>query len=272
MLGKLETIMDLALLDKTVVVTGASRGIGYACAQLFVLEGARVVLCGRNAGALAEAESRLNQLGRHPVAAVTADCTVRGQVAAVAQKAGALDVWVNNVGAPTSKSGPGYTDDEIAFGFDANVRPVLYGCEAAALSMPRGGVIVNISSMAARWPTAGDKSLYGPMKAAVEKLTVTLGAEYAARGIRVVGVAPGATETDMTRGALLSHDTGAFRGNVLNRYAQPMDIAAVVVFLASAPARHITCTTVDVSGGSGVVTNPEYGDPTRKDGSNGSVL
>lgn len=201
--------------------------------------------------------------GKDNVLAFLVDACILPQVEKatgdVAAQWGPPDVWVNNVGYPTAKKGPGYTAGEFDAGVDANLRSTLFGCQTAAAHMANGGVIVNISSMAARYPTAGDKSLYGPLKAAVQGLTVTLGTEYAASGIRVVGVAPGGTETDTTRTALSAvEEAGAFRGNVLNRFAQPADIANVVVFLASARAGHIACTSVDVSGGSGVVTNPDY--------------
>jgi len=114
--------------------------------------------------------------------------------------------------------------------------------------------------MAARYPTAGDKSLYGPMKAAVENLTVTLGTEYASSGIRVVAIAPGGTLTPMIAAFTESSafKAAAASSNVLGRLAEPEDIGNVILFIASAKARHITCTSIDVSGGTGVITNPTF--------------
>ena len=174
--------MDLGLTGKTVVVTGGSKGIGYAAAEAFLKEGAKVAICARHEEELKEAAKTLSQYG--PVyyeAFDVVDAEYNYRFAEhVNQKFGSLDVWVNNVGVSGPKKGDEYDDEEIDFMTGVCFKSVVYGCQAAFRYMKKqhSGAIVNVSSLAARCPSAGRSTLYGPLKSAINNLTNTFAGEY----------------------------------------------------------------------------------------------
>lgn len=169
--------MDLGLTGKTVVVTGGSKGIGYAAAEAFLKEGARVAICSRHEEELKKAAETLSQYG--PVyyeAYDVVDAESNYRFAEhVNEKFGSLDVWVNNVGVSAPKKGDEYDDEEIDFMTGVCFKSVVYGCQAAFRYMKKqhSGAIVNVSSLAARCPSAGRSTLYGPLKSAINNLTNT---------------------------------------------------------------------------------------------------
>lgn len=254
--------MDLQLNGKTAIVTGGSVGIGFAVAQEFLSEGARVAICARREEELRSAERILSEYGE--VFAFPADMTIESEAYAfadaVAARFGRLDCWVNNVGATIPRKREYFTAEEVrqttAVCFDTTV----FGCQAAYRYMKgQGGAIVNISSLAARCGTAGRSTLYGPLKAAVRQLSVMFAAEYAADGIRVNCVLPGFTATPAVRRNISAEELYRnANGTLLRRVAEPKEIAKPVVFLCSDVASYITAASLEVSGGRSVVLNPEY--------------
>ena len=254
--------MDLQLQGKVAVVTGGSKGIGFATAKTFLMEGAKVAICARSASELEEAVRELSAYGE--VYARRTDMTdqtdAEAFATAVYQHFGAIDCWINNVGASIRRAGESYTAEEVrrtvAVCFDSAV----FGCQAAYRYMKgRGGAIVNISSLAARCGTAGRSTLYGPLKAAVRELATMFAAEYAADGIRVVSLLPGFTVTPAVRATIPQDELDRnARGTLLRRVAEPEEIARPIVFLCSGAASYITATSLEVSGGRSVVLNPEY--------------
>ena len=253
--------MDLGLTGKTAVVTGASKGIGLATARCFLEEGARVAICARHEEALEQAAKELSSLGE--VMTFCGDMTRQEDVDALAEKAltrfGRVDCWINNVGASIRRAGRDYTPDEIRRTVDVCFTSAVYGCQAAGRVLGRGGVIVNISSLAARCGTAGRSTLYGPLKAAVSHLAVMFAAEYASRGIRAVSVLPGFTITPAVRVGIAPEELRRNEaGTLLQRMADPAEIARPIVFLCSDAASYITATSLEVSGGRSVILNPEF--------------
>ena len=254
--------MDLGLKDKVAVVTGGSKGIGFAVAKTFLEEGAKVAICARNPQQIDEAVAELSQWGE--VIGVAADVTSDQSVYAFAEKVyqrfGRIDCWVNNVGASAQREGDEYSDAQINWFVDICFKSAVFGCQAAFRYMKdHGGSIVNISSLAARCGTAGRSTLYGPLKAAVAHLATTFGGEYAAYGIRVNAVLPGFTVTPMVQKSIPEAELRRnAEGTLLHRLASPDEIAAAVVFLSSQRASYITATSLEVSGGRSVVLNPSY--------------
>ncbi|QHQ35985.1 SDR family oxidoreductase [Algicella marina] len=186
---------------QTVIITGASRGIGEATARAFAAEGANVVLAARSGQAIATIAEEINATGGHAVAQTVdvADwASVEGLVKLAKSRFGRLDVMVNNAGVidpigPLAKSDP----EAWAAAADVNYKGTFYGIRAAMPLMERQGkgVIVNISSGAATSPLEG-WSQYCSAKAAAAMLTRC--ADREAKGdVRVVGLSPGTVATDM---------------------------------------------------------------------------
>lgn len=240
------------LSGKVVIVTGASKGIGAGIAARLAQDGAKVVV--NYARARHDADkvvARIREAGGEAVA-VQADIAARDGHAALVDAAiaayGKLDILVNNAGVYQIDSLDAMTADSIDLHFDLNVRGLLLMTQAAARVLPEGGVIVNISSGVAKSPSPMAQ-VYCSTKGAVDVLTRTLGTELGARGIRVVGVAPGYTETEGNR-----ESAAAFAGYLidktpLKRAGQPADIAAAVSFAVSEDASWVTACTFDVAGG-----------------------
>lgn len=278
--------MDLGLKGKNAVVTGGSKGIGYAVAKTFLEEGANVFICARNAEEVDAAVRSLSRAtapsgtavsdGMAMPAAISAhtvygavygtaaDMTVEEDVYRAAKEAydrfGSLDCWINNVGASFPKEGEEYREQDIEKITKVCFFSTIYGTQAAFRYMKKtGGSIINISSLAARCGTVGASTLYGPLKSAVIKLAVSFAGEYAAYGVRVNSVLPGFTATPAVAANIKpdylkrnADDT------LLRRVAVPEEIAAPVVFLCSSRASYITGTSLEVSGGRSIVLNPEY--------------
>lgn len=186
---------------KTIIITGASRGIGEATARLFAAEGWNVLLAARSSDAIAKIAAEITEAGGHALAQA-ADVANWGEVAALVETAerrfGRLDVLVNNAGV-IDPIGPLATSDPEAWGraADINFKGTYHGIRAALPVMQARdrGVIINISSGAANQPLEG-WSQYCASKAAAKMLTAA--ANHEARGaVRVVGLSPGTVATDM---------------------------------------------------------------------------
>jgi len=258
------------LAGKTAVITGASQGIGLAAAKTFLSEGARVAICARDHRKLDTAYASLSALGE--VFAMQADAedakSLEAFAQATAETFGGIDCWVNNVGASIPRKGAFYTPEEISATESVCFHSVVYGCQTAFRYMKQtGGAIVNVSSLAARCGTAGRSTLYGALKAAVVQLSVMFAAEYAAYGIRVNTVLPGFTQTPKVASSITDEElTQRTRDILLKRMAAPNEIAEPIVFLCSPRAAYITAASLEISGGSSVVLNPEYSYQTQKVG------
>ena len=254
--------MDLGLTGRVAVVTGGSKGIGFAAARQFLLEGARVAICARRADELEAAARELRALGEvyHEAVDMTDQAAVFAFAAHVHERLGGPDCWVNNVGATVQRSGEVYTPEEIDSISKICFHSAIYGAEAAFCYMKHtGGAILNISSLAARCGTAGRSTLYAPLKAAVVSLATTLAGEYAAYGVRVNALLPGFTLTPAVASTIPKEELARnAEGTLLHRPALPEEMAKPIVFLCSQAASYITAASLEVSGGRSVVLNPSY--------------
>ncbi len=251
--------MDLGLRDKVVLVTGGSKGIGFACAGAFLAEGARVAICSR---AQANVDRALQSLPG--AAGVAADCAdsaaAAAMIEAVEGRLGPIDVLVNSAGAARRTPPPDLTPKAWRAAFDAKFFSAINVIDPLVKRMAaRGsGVIVTIigsgGKVASPTHIAG-----GSANAALMLATAGLGAAYAASGVRVVGVSPGLTETGRVAEGLAADarlsgiDVEEARRRAvakipIGRPASPGEIADAVVFLASGRASYVTGATLAMDG------------------------
>jgi NAD(P)-dependent dehydrogenase (short-subunit alcohol dehydrogenase family) len=238
---------------RTALVTGASRGIGAACARALDAAGARVAIAARDVAALRTVSAGLVN---DPVVLGTdlgdADAPEALGVAAEAALGGGVDVLVNNAAlaarVPLADLDPELIDRLLAI----NVRAPLLLVRALAPAMAaRGhGSVITMSSVSGL-VGAPQRNAYAASKGAVDAMTRALAMELGEQGVRVNSVAPGVVDTDMwARNKALPGVVERVEDlTALGRWAQPEDIADVVVFLASDAARFVTGETIAVDGG-----------------------
>jgi 3-oxoacyl-[acyl-carrier protein] reductase len=233
---------------KTAFVTGASRGIGRACAEALSAAGARVVLAARNREKLEEVAGGLKDAFVVEMDLGSAD-SIR-QAFAKAKEFGTIDILVNNAAITRDTLALRMKKDDWDAVIETNltgaflcIQHVLQGMMKA-----RWGRIVNISSVVGQTGNAGQAN-YVASKAGLIGLTKSLAQEMASRNITVNAVAPGFIETDMT--AVLGDELkAALLDRIpLKRFGRAEDVAAAVRFLASAEAGYITGTVLEVNGG-----------------------
>ncbi len=243
--------MSAVRFEETVtIITGASRGIGYAIAERIIAEGGSVVITGRNEEALNEAVAALGP-NASGVAGRADDAEHRAAVFAhIAERHGRLDYLVNNAGI-NPVYGPIVDVDAGAARkiLDVNVIAALdWTREAVSAGLSRS--VVNIASAAALGASPGI-AFYGISKAALMNLTAQLAFELAPK-IRVNAVAPAVIKTTFARALYEGQEAEVSAGYPLARLGQPEDVAGPVAFLLSQDAAWITGQTVPIDGGGSI--------------------
>ena len=243
----------MRLAGRTAIVTGATEGIGRAIAESFAANGARLVLVARRAEPGERLAAELDAV--FVAGDVAHGSTAQAAVTAALERFGGLDVLVNNAGIDHSgdllEIGLAEVERVLAVNF---VGQFLFLQEAARAMRGRGGSIVNLTSRTAQVgvPTM---ALYGASKGALASLTRAAAVELAPLGIRVNAVAPGLTETPLVAAWLAAQDDpDGFRARMeatipQGRFGRPEDVAAAVLYLASAESAHVTGVTLPVDGG-----------------------
>jgi 3-oxoacyl-[acyl-carrier protein] reductase len=253
--------MDLGLSEKRCVVTGGSRGIGRATAELLAAEGARLLLVGRDRDGLAEAAPRDAEILQADVTKPDAGERI---VAACVERLGGIDVLVNNAGTSFARSLDDLADEDWQGQWELNVMAPMRLMRAAAPRMAQsgGGRIVNVCSSAGKRPSQTNAA-YSVTKAAQLSLSRVFADAYAAANVLVNAVAPGAVASGLWTGPDgLAEQIAAARGGSpedalaaqagkipLGRLAEPREIADVVVFLCSARASNVTGAAWSADGG-----------------------
>ena len=252
--------MDLGLAGKKVFVTGASKGIGLACAEVFAAEGAHVVMVARDAGRLTAAAADIK--GRHqgPVEIAAADLSRPADREALWANHRDADILINNAGAIPAG---GLLDLSLERWEEAWALKVMGYIHLTKLALGTmkdrgGGVIVNVIGMGGRLPRY-DYVCGGAGNAALIAFTGAVGGQAQAWGVRVFGINPAATRTDRIVSLSKQKALAAFgdesrweemlTGLPLGRLIEPREIANAAAFLASPACGYVSGATLDVDGG-----------------------
>jgi 3-oxoacyl-[acyl-carrier protein] reductase len=242
--------VDLRLEDKVAWVLGGSSGLGRACAEALVGEGARVAISARDEHKLQEAASQIAGGSKGRCIPVPLDVTDAGAITAVATEVGSqlgpVDILIANAGGPPAGRFDDFDDDALHAAFELTAASAWRVATAVIPSMTeRGtGVIVFVTSSSTKEPIAG-LLLSNMMRPAVVGMAKTLSKELGEHGIRVLCVAPGRIETPRTQA--LGHS--GVEAIPLGRLGRPAEFGDVVAFLASPRASYVTGVSLLVDGG-----------------------
>ena len=242
--------MDLGLQGKVFLVTGGSRGLGRACAQVLVDEGAHVVVSARTA---ADVEQAANELGCTGVAADLADSqTAYRLVDAAVSAYGRLDGALISVGGPPPGSALGLTDEQWRSAFDSVFLGAVRLSRAVVDALPdEGGALAFVLSSSVKAPIAGLAASNG-LRPGLAMLAKTMADELGAQGVRVNGLMPGRVRTDRITeldGGDPEVEQRIAATIPLRRYGDPAEFGRVAAFLLSPAASYVTGAMVPVDGG-----------------------
>lgn len=243
----------MSLLDgRTAVVTGAAQGIGFAIAQRYVAEGARVVIGDLDLGASEAAVDRLG--GRNFARAVRCDVTnadeVDALVATAVSEFDGLDVMVNNAGITRDATMRKMTEEQFDQVIAVHLKGTWNGTRKAAAIMRENesGAIVNISSLSGKVGLAGQTN-YSAAKAGIVGLTKAAAKELAHLGVRINAIQPGLIRSAMTEAMPQKIWDAKLAEIPMGRAGEPSEVASVALFLASDLSSYMTGTVLEVTGG-----------------------
>ena len=240
------------LSGQTAVITGGAQGLGFAIAERFVAEGARVVLGDLDIDAT---EAAAERLGGHEVAAavrcdVTRAADVDTLVSTAVERFGGLDIMVNNAGITRDATMRKMTEEQFDQVIAVHLKGTWNGIRSAAAIMRdnKRGAIVNMSSLSGKVGLVGQTN-YSAAKAGIIGMTKAAAKELAHLGVRVNAIAPGLIRSAMTE-AMPQHIWDQKVAEVpMGRAGEPVEVAKVAVFLASDLSSYMTGTVLEVTGG-----------------------
>ncbi|WP_096867468.1 3-oxoacyl-ACP reductase FabG [Mycolicibacter icosiumassiliensis] len=242
----------MALLDgQTAVITGGAQGLGFAIAQRFVAEGARVVLGDLNLEATEAAAERLGADVAVPVRTdVTAAADVDALVAVAVERFGGLDIMVNNAGITRDATMRKMTEDDFDQVIAVHLKGTWNGLRAAAAIMRerKRGAIVNMSSISGKVGMVGQTN-YSAAKAGIVGMTKAASKELAYLGVRVNAIQPGLIRSAMTEAMPQRIWDSKVAEVPMGRAGEPDEVATVALFLASDLSSYMTGTVLEVTGG-----------------------
>jgi len=244
--------LDLA--GRVAFVTGGSRGIGWACAELLASHGCNIAINGRSGTGLAERAADLAQRFGVETLALAGDvarpAVVEPWYLAIFRTWRRLDVLVNNAGVLEPSLVGMIAADLVDRVIDTNAKGAIYNLQAAARLMSRAsrGSIINMTSIIGVEGDAGN-TVYAASKAAVIGMTYAAAKELAPKGVRVNAVAPGYIETDLIAGIGANAHARRLGQIGMGRIGAPVDVARAVLFLASDLSTYVTGQVLGVDGG-----------------------
>jgi NAD(P)-dependent dehydrogenase (short-subunit alcohol dehydrogenase family) len=254
---------EFSLEGKVAVITGASRGIGRAIAELYAQAGAKVVVSSRKLPNVQEVADGIQAAGGQALALqahIGRTEDMQGMVTQTVEHFGRLDILVNNA-AISPHFGPLLAADEGQWDkiMDTNVKGIFRACQAAAPKMQAqgGGKIINIISVSGLQPTPG-LGLYGVTKAAVLMLTKVLALELGGAHIQVNAIAPGVIKTRFSQ---VLWDTPQISEQILGRlpmgrFGEAQEVAQMALFLAAPASDYVTGSVFLVDGGMSIGFGP----------------
>lgn len=257
--------MSERLKGKVALITGGTSGIGAATAQLFVSEGARVVITGRSVEKGRALAADLGSNASYREADITQEEAIRDSIEHTAQSHGRLDILFNNAGGPVGAPLEKLTQDHIDYGVRLLLASAMLGTKYAVEPMKAsgGGCIINNSSIAGLRYRQGDL-LYSALKAALTHYTRMVGIELGEHNIRVNSISPGAIATPIFWGGsehantlsdeenqrkMTKLEQSLARSVPLQKTGVANDIAEAALYLASDAGRFVTCHDLVVDGG-----------------------
>ncbi|ADP13806.1 short chain dehydrogenase family protein 5 [Achromobacter xylosoxidans A8] len=242
------------LQGKTAVVTGGNSGIGYAAAEAFIAEGARVAILGRRRQAVDAAVARLGAAAFGVVGDVADLATHAALAAEVRERFGAVDIYMANAGMNNIEPSAAVSVGSYDAQFGTNTRAVFFGVTGVLPLMRDGGSIIVTSSIASA-KVLENHAVYAGSKAAVEAFARAWALEFKSRRIRVNVLSPGPTDTPILEklGVAEAHRPAFEQGMAslipLGRLAQSSELARAALFLASDDSSFITGVNLRVDGG-----------------------
>ena len=257
--------MSNTLENKTALITGGTSGIGEATLELFIAEGAKVLFTGRSVEKGQQIAERLGPNAQFFCADVTSEAAIKASVEQTVKTFGGIDILFNNAGGPTSGDIEDVTQEQFHYAMDLLVGSMLFATKYAVPHMKAQGWgrIINNSSISAIRTHMGGY-LYSGAKAAVSQLTRMAGMDLGRHGITVNAISPGAVATPLFYGGserarslddadnqrkMEKLNRNLAKANPMQRAGQPIDMAYLVLFLASEGGGYINCQDIAADGG-----------------------
>lgn len=246
----------MKLSGKVAIVTGAARGLGRACAERFLQDGAKVAIADVDGAQLDKTAGELGNAEK--LIAIKADVGKRDDVdrlvESVADKFGKLDIMLNNAGIARNQDFLDISEKDFDDVIGVNLKGAFFGVQAAGRQMVTqgiGGVIINMSSINALLSNPL-LATYAMSKGGINQLTSVASVALAPHRIRVVGIGPGTILTEMVAEAIMTSDDArraVLSRTPIGRCGEPAEVASVAAFLASEDASYITGQTIYPDGG-----------------------
>jgi len=242
------------LINKTAIITGANRGIGKAICEAFLDHGAHVIACVRKQDDMIKQWQKEKEAEGSKLSLIDLDLadesTIKNSLKQIRLASKEINILVNCAGIADGAVFQMTSLKRMREVFDVNLFNQIVLCQGVSRLMARkkSGVILNISSSSAHVVDPGTMA-YGSSKAAFERVTLSMAVELAAQGVRVNGIAPGVTDTDMAAEMDPKAKEKLIEKTLLKTAATPQDISNAALFLCSELSSHITGQIINVDGG-----------------------